>query len=691
MCSETGCLCQTTGSANRHGLAGFVQWMRRLRQLHGRFIVEGVGELQNYKRKISYFYQYHNGMVGSTAGFLKMEIRGDKVKIIINIQDPSGIRNREASLYLYHEAGEKLIAVKVDEVPNLEGVLTYQKKTDWMNVFDTGRDLYTFDGVVVVYHASQYFIGDFQDRNRKNYELVLQEPERPKKQETVPVREITEADRVREIAGRYRNPETGRVRENAGKDRNAETDRVRELSGREQNAEGDRVREPAGREQNAEADRVREFSGREQNAEADRVWEPAGREQNAEADRAREFSGREQNAETDRARELSGREQNAEADRVRQLVGREQNAEGDQENIGKDRIPEAVTSVQVRSEKEESQDGQAVTVEPVSRESWLAQTRSDGIGGQETNRYSVITQIRVERGRPVQETDSAQSLRSVGEQTQSEHRGNTGRDDNGLDSRGEKKNVFYKETEKMSGGNYRETGERTSKTGNPADEQNREAGERTSETGNPVAEKNGEAGERTSETGNPADEKNGETGDRNSEIGNKVGITAGERTEAASKSEGFVEKTCEQRKTGKQGQCEKCPYYRRQEAEKENGDTFEAMLREYPRLPMYNASELFDCVRIVPRDIGRLDMRNWKLGVNSFLTHGYYSYHYLLLGRMRFDDGSSRSIIGVPGVFSNREKYLANMFGFDQFIPVKKTGVKTGEFGYWIVEISPGL
>ena len=114
---------------------------------------------------------------------------------------------------------------------------------------------------------------------------------------------------------------------------------------------------------------------------------------------------------------------------------------------------------------------------------------------------------------------------------------------------------------------------------------------------------------------------------------------------------------------------------------------FEQMLNEYPKLPMYNAEELFDCVRINPRDIGRLDIGNWKLGSNSFLTHGYYTYQYLMLGKMIFGDGRKHAVLGVPGVYTNREKYMANMFGFDQFIPVKKNGLKTGQFGYWIVEL----
>ena len=110
----------------------------------------------NFKRKITYFYQYHNGTVGSTAGFLKLEIRGDKVKIIINIQETPGLPYKEASLYFYHEAGDHLAAVKVDDIESRNGILTYLNRTEWQKLFDTGRDLYTFDGVAVVYNENHY-------------------------------------------------------------------------------------------------------------------------------------------------------------------------------------------------------------------------------------------------------------------------------------------------------------------------------------------------------------------------------------------------------------------------------------------------------------------------------------------------------------------------------------------------------
>lgn len=120
--------------------------------------------------------------------------------------------------------------------------------------------------------------------------------------------------------------------------------------------------------------------------------------------------------------------------------------------------------------------------------------------------------------------------------------------------------------------------------------------------------------------------------------------------------------------------------------EQDGEDICVKMLRTYPRLPLFADSHFIECVKIVPQDIGKLAMGNWKLGVNSFLSHGYYRYQYLMLGKVKFDKRESY-VIGVPGVFTNKEKYLANMFGFSIFIPVKKTKLLTGNFGYWISEV----
>lgn len=111
------------------------------------------------------------------------------------------------------------------------------------------------------------------------------------------------------------------------------------------------------------------------------------------------------------------------------------------------------------------------------------------------------------------------------------------------------------------------------------------------------------------------------------------------------------------------------------------------LMESRTKLPDFENHEIYDCVRIVPNDIGLLEMENWRLGVNSFLTHGYYNYKYLMLGKLRFQDGVVKAVLGVPGVYDNKEQYIAKIFGFEVFVPVKHTNIKTGNFGYWIVEL----
>jgi hypothetical protein len=110
----------------------------------------------------------------------------------------------------------------------------------------------------------------------------------------------------------------------------------------------------------------------------------------------------------------------------------------------------------------------------------------------------------------------------------------------------------------------------------------------------------------------------------------------------------------------------------------------EKMLREYPPVYSIEDERMVSCIKITPQDIGKLPMEVWMLGNNSFLLHGYYNYRYLILAKRKDEiGGNSHYIVGVPGIFQNREKFMAAMFGFDQFITEKKREQKTGEFGYW--------
>lgn len=88
-------------------------------------------------------------------------------------------------------------------------------------------------------------------------------------------------------------------------------------------------------------------------------------------------------------------------------------------------------------------------------------------------------------------------------------------------------------------------------------------------------------------------------------------------------------------------------------------------------------------LRIELKELWYLPKKEWSLGNNSFLLHGYYSYRYLILGRL----DENHYVLGIPGRFHHQEKSVADMFGFNQFQPIIGKNVRVGQFGYWCKDI----
>lgn len=116
-------------------------------------------------------------------------------------------------------------------------------------------------------------------------------------------------------------------------------------------------------------------------------------------------------------------------------------------------------------------------------------------------------------------------------------------------------------------------------------------------------------------------------------------------------------------------------------------DRTRALLNESPKIEYPNHPHILEMARIHPQDIGKLEISNWHYGSNSFLVHGYYEHQYIVLGRIRRRDNEVDNVLGVPGVYTNQEKYMATQFGFKEFIPVEASNMKTGTFGYWIAPL----
>lgn len=107
-------------------------------------------------------------------------------------------------------------------------------------------------------------------------------------------------------------------------------------------------------------------------------------------------------------------------------------------------------------------------------------------------------------------------------------------------------------------------------------------------------------------------------------------------------------------------------------------DKWEQILDTYEQIHPYGDERVY--VKLEPKDFVILQSNYQHLVNNSFLLHGFYNYRYLILGK------EQDYYLGVPGVFYEREKMVALMFGFEAF-ECPGGNVRAGEFGYYLRKV----
>ncbi len=92
-----------------------------------------------------------------------------------------------------------------------------------------------------------------------------------------------------------------------------------------------------------------------------------------------------------------------------------------------------------------------------------------------------------------------------------------------------------------------------------------------------------------------------------------------------------------------------------------------------------------DYLSIGPSDFVIFSEESYRAVNNSFLLHGYYNYHHLILTRME-RRGEILYYAGVPGNYYDREKQVAVMFGFESFECAEEPA-QQGDFGYYMMRV----
>lgn len=112
-------------------------------------------------------------------------------------------------------------------------------------------------------------------------------------------------------------------------------------------------------------------------------------------------------------------------------------------------------------------------------------------------------------------------------------------------------------------------------------------------------------------------------------------------------------------------------------------DKWELLCLEYPKVHPFPSGKEF--LSIKPKDFIILRQEYQKLVNNSFLLHGFYNYGHMIMGKLS-DEKPSPFYIGVPGVYYEREKQAAQMFGFVGFEGTSQP-VQQGSYGYYMIEV----
>ena len=107
-------------------------------------------------------------------------------------------------------------------------------------------------------------------------------------------------------------------------------------------------------------------------------------------------------------------------------------------------------------------------------------------------------------------------------------------------------------------------------------------------------------------------------------------------------------------------------------------DKWEQILETYDTIHPYGDQRVY--VKIEPKDFIILQGKYQHLVNNSFLLHGFYNYRYLILGK------EGDFYLGVPGVYYEREKMVAVMFGFEAF-ECEGGHASAGDFGYYLRKV----
>lgn len=110
--------------------------------------------------------------------------------------------------------------------------------------------------------------------------------------------------------------------------------------------------------------------------------------------------------------------------------------------------------------------------------------------------------------------------------------------------------------------------------------------------------------------------------------------------------------------------------------------SWKRLTESYPHVTPFFDEEIHNCLQLSPKDLSLLGSFGVSCGNNQFFLYGSHAFQHFLLGKMEHED-TICYILAVPGIYKERERLLANLFGFPYFKSARAKAAQPGHFGYW--------
>lgn len=111
-------------------------------------------------------------------------------------------------------------------------------------------------------------------------------------------------------------------------------------------------------------------------------------------------------------------------------------------------------------------------------------------------------------------------------------------------------------------------------------------------------------------------------------------------------------------------------------------DPWQEIQDTYPHVQPFFDDTIHQCVQLSLKDIPRICQLGIPIGTNQFLLHSCQSYQHFVLGKSQ-ESGTEEYVLAIPGIYDEKEQFLAAMFGFPNFKPSRNAAIRPGQFGYW--------